>query len=466
MLQDQVAELLRRQIEEKIYRPGDRLPSIRELHTQLGVSITTVLNAYSRLETEGWIGAEPKSGFYVRLRAAKPRAATTAPPAVPIRVTSDPLLLSILNDLDRGGAVNMAAANPNPDVLPISTLNRITRVMTTEYPEEVIQYSSFAGYRSLREQIARRMISAGCAMSPDQILITSGCGEALTLSLGIVCRPGDVVAIESPAYYGLLQQLRTLGYTVLEVATSESEGMCLDSLEHLLDEQSVSAVLATPNFNNPIGAMMPDAKKQRLVEMLAAREIPLIEDDVYGELSFTNERASVCKAFDTKGLVIHCSSFSKTLAPGYRIGWVSGGRFHDELTIHKFGSSSASASLQQMVLAEFLQNYRLGKTIEKAVGVYRKNIQTAIKLIHEYFPDDTHIVQPKGGFVLWVELPKGIDSVSLYRQAAAEGILFMPGPAFSSHGLYQNCMRINVASMGEQQDHALRRLGELARSAM
>jgi len=450
------------QIQNKVFRPGDKLPSVRELHSQLGVSITTVLNAYAKLEDEGWIGAEPKSGFYVRLRTGQSRL--TAPPKVPGLAPSDPLMLTVLRDLCNQNAVQMATANPNNEALPIAALNRISRAITAEYPEESINYAPVEGLPALREQIGRRMISAGCAMHPDQILITAGCGEALSLALRVVCRPGDVIAIESPAYYALLQQLRAMDLQVLEVATSETQGMCLDELEAILCEHNVSAVLATPNFNNPLGAMMPDEKKRRLVELLAEHEVPLIEDDVYGELPFSDERPSVCKAFDTKGLVIYCSSFSKVLAPGYRVGWISGGRFHDELVLQKFGASCSSVSLQQMVIAEYLQSHRFSKTMEKAISLNQKNMDEAIKEIHDTFPEGTRIVKPQGGFVLWVQMPENCDSVELYRRASQEGILFVPGPAFTTHGLYQNCLRLNVSRTDARVVRAIRRLGELAHS--
>lgn len=466
MLHDKVADIVRTQIHQKVYRPGDKLPSVRQLHHQLGVSITTVLNAYGVLETEGWIGSEPKSGFYVRLRQMRPTPATTDPPKRPAGPSSDPFLLGILRDMARGDQIQLATANPNPEAMPVATLTRLIRSVSTEYPEEAASYAPFQGFRPLREQIARRMISAGCAIAPDQILITAGCGEALTLALRVICKPGDVVAIESPAYFALLQQLRSMGLRVMEVATSKKHGMCLDALEEVLKADKVSAVLATPNFNNPIGALMPDAKKQRLVEMLSEYGVPLIEDDVYGELSFDEDRPSVCKAFDTKGMVVYCSSFSKTIAPGYRVGWVTGGVFHNDLVLQKFSSSCSSVSLQQMVLAEFLQNYRYGKIVHKATQYYKKNINAAIKVVYDAFPEGTAIVEPLGGFVLWIEMPERCDSVELYRRASAQGILFIPGPGFSSHGLYRNCFRMNVATWNERTEEAVRTLGRMAKEML
>lgn len=459
---DRVAAFVRHQIRSGVYRPGDKLPSVRDLSRMLGVSISSTVGGYRLLELEGAAWSRPQSGFYVQLRSGTVSVPTTKPPRRPATQNIDELFLRVLTEKADKRFVQLATADPANGVLPTTALARISRRFIQEEPELVLRYPDFIGVRELREQVARRMLATGCALMPDDLLITNGCSEALSLSLRVVCKPGDVVAIESPAYYGLLHLLRSEGLQVLEVSTDPQTGMCLDALEEILQDTKVSAVLATPNYNNPLGSLMPQANKKRLVEMLAKREIPLIEDDVYGELGFEEERPVTCKAFDKQGLVLHCSSISKTLAPGYRIGWVAGGRFHQALQLEKFSTSVSAAALQQYVIAEYLQVHRYSHTLRRARETYESNIHNMTMVAKSLMPAGTRFSSPQGGFVLWVELPQNYDAVQLYDRAADERITFMPGPAFSAQGLYRNCFRLNAGTWSSAVERGVARIGELA----
>lgn len=466
-LTERVAGYVRSRIQAGIFWPGDRVPSVRELSRQLSVSVTTVVDAYRILETQGLLSPREKSGYFVRLAAVQTlrRKPLTQPAQVPLAFERDAFFVDALNEPCSHRSVQLATANPNVDLLPREALVRLLRSCAREAPEEILSYGSIAGYRPLREQIARRSMASGCTLSPDEITVTAGASEALSLCLRTICQPGDIIAIESPAYYGVLGACRAHGLRILEIPTDPLEGVCPDSLEQAINLHDVKAVILTPNYNNPFGALMPIEAKRQIVEMLAAREIPLVEDDVYGDLGYDDERPVNAKAFDETGNVLLCSSVSKTIAPGYRVGWVAGGRYHREILIRKFSSSCTTATLPQMAIAEFFARQRFTYYVRRAATQYQQNIREMTRAVEEAFPAGTHCSTPLGGFVLWVEMPPGYDAVELYQRARQEGIIFMPGLAFTTQDAYQNCLRLNAGRWDGPTADAVAKLGAMARSA-
>jgi DNA-binding transcriptional MocR family regulator len=466
--QDEVCETIRNRIESGIYHAGDKISSVRELSRQLGLSISTVLEAYRRLETEGVIAAQPQSGFYVQLAATRRlvRSAYTHPSRQPMDVSSESLVKNVLQDARNPAVLQLAKATPETSLLPVASLQRVLVGAMRENGDEVVGTTMTGGYRPLREQIARRMLAAGCAVAPDEVLVTSGCTEALNLALRAVCKPGDIVAVESPTFYGMLLACEALGIRVLEVSTSTRDGMCLDSLKELLDEHPVRAVVLTPSFGNPLGGLMSDEDKAALVRMVSERDVYLIEDDVYGDLGFAEGRPIAAKAYDRTGHVLYCSSFSKTLAPGYRVGWVVGGPLTEKLEALKFSSSLATAGLQQMAIANFLAFQRYTHYIRRAARTYQQNTNRMVSTVLKTFPTGTQCQKPKGGFVVWVQMPDGCDAIRLYQTAIAKHLNFMPGPAFSPSGLYRNCLRINAARWDPNIEAAIATLGELAKACV
>ena len=301
-------------------------------------------------------------------------------------------------------------------------------------------------------------------MAPDEVLVTNGCTEALNLALRAVCKPGDIVAVESPTFYGMLLACEALGLRVLEVSTSTTDGMCLDALRELLDLHPIRAVVLTPSFGNPLGGLMSDDDKAALVRLAAERDVYLIEDDVYGDLGFTEGRPIAAKAYDRTGNVLYCSSFSKTLAPGYRVGWIVGGPLTERLEALKFSSSLSTAWLQQMAIANFLAFQRYTHYIRRAGRIYQQNTNRMSAAVLRHFPAGTQCHKPRGGFVVWVQMPEGFDAIRLYDAAIAKHITFMPGPAFSASGLYRNCLRLNAARWDSTTEATITTLGDLARS--
>jgi DNA-binding transcriptional MocR family regulator len=329
--------------------------------------------------------------------------------------------------------------------------------------QEMHQYQFPPGLEALRIQVARRALASGCILAPQDIVITSGGIEAMDLCLHAVCRPGDIVAIESPIYFGTLQSLEVHNLRALEIPTHPREGISLDALRFALEHNPVRAVLVISNFNNPLGSCIPDGKKQELVELLARYEIPLIENDVYGEIYFTQKRPLTAKAFDRKGLVMLCSAYSKDISPALRVGWVAPGRWREQVEWLKFTISSATSNLAQKVLAEFLPSAAYDHHLRRIRREYARNVAMMSQAVPRYFPPETRVTRPSGGFVLWVQLPPQVDSLELYKRALQGGITLTPGYVFSPTNQFSNFIRLNAASWNYANERALERLGEMVK---
>lgn len=452
-------------IEAGTLRQGDRLPSVRRLSRQRGVSVATVVQAYLGLEDRGLVEARPQSGHYVRARRAPlppeprlPRPTTTA-----CKVSVRSVAARVYSASRDPSIVPFGAASPSPELLPTDKLNRILAAIARSAGGAGVAYDPPPGLPALRRQIARRSVDWGCALGPDDIVTTIGAMEALHLCLKAVARRGDTIAIESPTYFGLLQLIESLGIRAVEIPSHPRAGMDLDVLEEALGRHAIKAVLAVPNFSNPLGALMPDEAKERLVAMLARREIPLIEDDIHGDLHFGDVRPRVAKSFDRHGLVMLCSSFSKTLAPGYRVGWVAPGRFRDTVEQLKFAQTVASPTLTQMAVAELLDEGGYDHHLRALRRRLAAQVARVSEAVAEHFPAGTRVARPSGGFVLWVEMPTGVSALDLHDRALDRGISVAPGPLFSAKHRFLHCVRLNCGfPWSDLLDHGVRTLGRLA----
>jgi DNA-binding transcriptional MocR family regulator len=463
-LYKQVALRISELIEHGTLRPGERVPSVRRLSEREEVSIATVMQAYRVLENRGLIEARPQSGYYVRPRLWRPPAepAKTEPSTRATRVSTGDLVRRVMEAARNPSLVALGAALPSPSLLPTQQLSRTMAAVGRRSPQMANAYDISPGNQQLRVQIARRAIETGCTLAPDDVVITCGCQEALYLCLRAVAEPGDTIAIESPTYFGVLQIIESLGLKVCEISTYPREGICLDELKARLDCCRIKACLFMLNFSNPLGSCLPDEKKSRLVKMLAARNIPLIEDDIYGELSFAAERPKVAKAYDRDGLTLLCSSFCKTLAPGYRVGWVVPGRYRDKIQHLKYVTSMGTATLPQLAVADFLTNGGFDHHLRKLRRVYAEQVQRVTHAITKYFPEGTKATRPAGGYVLWVELPSQIDSIELFDRALEVQIGIAPGPIFSPKQGFRNFIRLSCGNQwSETIDKSLFKLGQL-----
>ncbi len=460
-LADRLADLIR----QGTYPPGKRLPSVRQMSRQQGVSISTVLQAYSVLEGQALIEARPQSGFYVRVKQAErlPEPDISAPGRDPSQVSLHELIMMLLADTINPNLIQLGAAMPNTDFLPLKKVNRLLIDNSRQNDPNLHQYRFPPGLTSLRTQIAQRAVISGCTLSPGDIVITSGGTEAIDICLHAVTRPGDIVAVESPTYFGTLQSLEIHGLRALEIPTHPREGISLEALEFAIEHNPIRAVMVISNFNNPLGSMIPDEKKKELVQLLERYDIPLIENDVSGEIYFGEKRPMVCKAFDTKGLVMLFSSFSKDISPGLRVGWIAPGRYRAEVEWLKFTISAAAPTLGQKVVTRFLESGGYEQHLRRIRREYARNVELLSNAVMRYFPDGTRLTRPSGGMVLWVRMPENVDSLELYRRAKQAGITLAPGYVFSPTQQFPNFIRLNAAEFNYATERAVERLGELAR---
>ncbi len=462
-LYEEVADQIEELVGRGAFQPGDRLPSVRELCRQRRISPATAMEAYRLLEDRGLAEVRPQSGHYVRARYAGPaeEPPVTRTAAIPEEVSAGHWILRVLRDTRNPRLVPLGAAVPHPSNLPLDALSRAMARVARRDPLAGGRYDVPPGCEPLRAQLARRSLAMGCVLSPDEIVITGGCQEAIGLSLRAVCRPGDVVAVESPTYFNFLQVIEVLGLRALEVGTSPREGMELEALERALREQPVRACLLSTNFSNPLGSLMPEEKKRALVDLLARYEVPLIEDDLNGDLGFGADRPWAAKAYDRAGLVLLCSSFSKTLAPGYRVGWVAGGRYHEAISRLKAAENIACPTLPQLAIAEFLETGAYDRHLRRVRRTYARQVQQLSEAVGRHFPAGTRMTRPQGGFVLWVECPEGLDALKLYEACAAQGIGIAPGPIFSPRLDYGRCIRLHAAYWSAATEEAVAQVGRL-----
>ncbi|WDP92894.1 MAG: PLP-dependent aminotransferase family protein [Desulfobacter sp.] len=459
-----VADRLVKLIEEGVLGPGAALPSVRKLSRQWNVSISTVLNAYYRLEARGLIIPKPRSGFYVspRLPATPPEPGLSRPAPDPSTVGMRELIpLIILRDTTTPGLVQLGAAHPAESLCATGKLNRRMAAAARRMGDRAGCYLPPDGDPRLRRHIARHAINAGCSLEPDDIMITAGCGEAVYLCLKAVCRPGDTVAVESPICFDVFQYMENLGLKALEIPTHPREGISLEALEFALAHHSVQACIVISNFNNPLGSCIPDSRKKELVRLLAAREIPLIENDIFGDIHYGQRRPVTAKSFDTRGMVLWCSSFSKTLSPGLRVGWTAPGRFREQVQWLKFSASLATATLPQAALADFMADGDYRQHLRRIQRIYHQKMTELRQAVSRFFPEDIRITDPAGGYLLWVELPETVDALDLYQAALTNGTAITPGHLFSADRRYTNFIRLNAANWSAKAAPAIQRLGRI-----
>jgi DNA-binding transcriptional MocR family regulator len=445
-------------------RAGDRVPSLRRVSQQQRVSLSTSLQAYALLESRGLIQARPQSGYYVRPRfeAPAPEPARPGPLAASTRVDLASVLETLLVASQDRSLVGLGAAAPAPELLPGRQLARIVGPILRRQGRHDA-YSIPPGHAELRREIARRAVDWGGLLSPEDVVTTCGGTEALYLALRAVTRPGDTVAVESPAYFGVLLLLQTLDLRAVEIPTQPGTGLSAELLRRALGRQRLAACVATFNCHNPLGFVMSDDAKREIVELLARHEVPLIEDEVYGELQFGETRSKPAKAFDRDGLVLLCSSFSKVMSPGYRVGWITPGRFRQRVLELKFTTTLATPTLPQMAVAGFLRSGGFDRHLRELRSTCARQLTLAREAIAGTFPPGTRITRPAGGFLLWVELPERVNAMRLFDEALTQGVSITPGPVFSARLRFGNCIRLNFAHpWSERIEAAITCLGRLA----
>lgn len=463
-LYQQVVRLIRQLQQQQLLRPGERLPSLRQLSSQLGISIPTVRQGYEELERLGLIEARDRSGYYLKAQhqpECRPGRLPLSNKPVPVRQQS--LLEQFYQAVHQPGILPLGIAQPSMAQPSEKALLRTMRRVTTLAGQQVMHYGPIDGFAPLKRQLALRYLDVGLSLQPDDLLITNGGQEALAIALQAVAKAGDVIAVESPTYFGVLELIETLGMLAVEIPVCPDDGIWLADLEQALASQPIKACIFSTAISNPMGSFMPDTQREALVQMLEQRGIPLIEDDVYGELYFGAARGRPAQCYSRKGLVLTCSSFSKTVAPSYRVGWLLPGRYGREVWRLKRALSFASSLLNQWTLCEFIASGEYDRNLKKLRQALKLNKERMMALVQQHFPAGTKVSNPQGGAVLWVELDKPADCSLLFQQALQHGISIAPGTLFSPSQKFRNCLRLSFGVRWQPEvELAIQRLGQLA----
>lgn len=461
----QIEQQLLQQITAGTLLPGARLPSLRHVSSRSRVAVSTVLQAYAELERKGVIESRPRSGFFVRgdVRELPPTPRTPRPVLRPHTINRSELISAVLHTVGEHELLPLGINCPGEELLPYRELARVAARLARERPLAQVGYLPVEGSLALRRQLSLRAAQAGLNVPPGEIIITCGALEALHVAVRSLVRPGDNVLIQAPSYFCFQQLLENQGVRSIEVPSHPRHGVVPGDVERALARFDIRACILTPNFNNPDGSLTPDEAKEEIVGLLARREIPLIEDDVAGDMYFGPARPTVFKHFDRNGLVILCSSFSKTLCPGYRIGWIMPGRFLPQAYEVKATTNVCTATPTQETVALYLEEGRYERHLRVLRRRMREQMQAMQLAVGRTFPAGTRVSRPEGGGVLWVELPQKIDSVELMYRAREQGIGIAPGTIFSTQDRFANHVRLNCGNMwNETLAQGVERLGRLA----
>jgi len=461
---EQVVSKIEEMVSGLHLQPGDKVPSVRKVSEELKVSLGTVNQAYAILSAKGIITSKPGSGYYISSFNKNGAASGNDNRYLPLPevVEVSTMATTMAKNTRKYGVINFSSLAPPNEFIPVTRLNKALQSAMKEAVTDSFQYSYLEGHPRLLKQIALHTFDWKNSITSDELLITNGCMEAINLCLDAITKPGDIVAVESPCYAGLLQCLESKGLKALGIRTDPHNGLDLDELEHVLSSQPVAACIFMPVCQNPIGCSMSEENKIRLVKMLSARGIPFIEDDALGELNFNGTKPLPAKAYDQDGNVLYCSSVSKSLSAGFRIGWVAAGKYQGEIEKLKFAANISTNGLLQDAISRFMEsgNYNdhlknLRLSVQEQVTKYRNAIS-------KHFPEEVKISAPVGGYSLWIELPQTVNTLDLLRYALKKGIGFCPGQIFAASNFFQNFIRINCCPFWSKKiDAALKELGKL-----
>lgn len=469
MLYHRLADAIERSVEQGIFRAGERIPSVRQASQQHRISVNTVVRAYLLLESRGIIESRPQSGFFVRPRLEIPavstsHATTGADDDADIDLTQ--LVLGTLRAIQHDNALPLGSPYPDIALLPSQRIAQYVAVQARRCGNSAMLDGLPPGHPALIRQLARRYVERGQYADPDEFIVTCGATEAIRLCLQAVARAGDAVVVESPCHYGMLETILHLGMRAIEVPCDASGSIDMAALTLTMASEPVAACLLTANFSNPLGRQMPEDKKRELVALLTSRGIPVIENDEYSELHTGSQHPTSLKTYDTRGMVLHCGSFSRCLTHRHRIGWALPGRFRQQVEKLKFLSAITTPPSVQLALAEYLRNDGYDHHLRRLRRRIAQNASIMEAAVRRFFPDGTRAHTPTGGYLLWVELPEGADSLALYRRALACGITVAPGKLFGTDHRYRCFVRLNFSGEWTGEiDRAMQTLGQLADAA-
>lgn len=461
-LYEKIASRFQSQLKQGLLKPGDKLLSVRALSREQGISISTAYKAYVELENMGMIEARPRSGYYVKFSPSR----FTASPDIkqPLKTIGEAsvteMIAMVYQNMPEDSVLRLSSAAPPLNLIPLAKLSKSMIEAIRKSPSGNSNYETLQGNLALRRQVAKNAFNWGGNISADDVVTTQGCIEALVFCLRAVTQPGDTVAIESPTYFGIFNVMLSLGLKVLEIPVAPETGLDIEYLQQAIEKVAVKACLFVTNFSNPVGSCMPDANKQELVALLTKKQIPLIEDDIYGEIYFGKTRPRTCKSYDKEGWVMLCSSVSKSLAPGYRVGWCIPGRFKAQVMNTKMIHTISSATPTQAAIALFFEAGRYDLHMRNLRRALYTQCLRYMQGIAAHFPADTKISRPQGGYALWIELDKSINAFELYKLAMQQNISIAPGQIFSTDARFRNFIRISFGIPYDGEvDNSFRILG-------
>jgi DNA-binding transcriptional MocR family regulator len=462
---NEIANKIAFQIRNGILKPGEKLPSVRMLCQEQGISMNTAKRIFLELESQSLIEAKPQSGFFVsKLLNLKLLLPEVSRPSL-IANTREPneLITKVYSNMGRNDLTLFSIGVPSGNLLPLAKLKKEIVQATRELKEGGTEYEPLQGNVKLRRMIAVRSLAWGGNLQENDLITTSGGMNALSFCLMALGKPGDTIAMESPCYPGILQLAISLGFKVMELPTHPVTGIEIDALKKVAHK--IDLCLLVPNFNTPLGSCMPDEHKKEVVKLLAKHGIPLIEDDIYGDLYFGANRPKCCKSFDEEGNVLWCSSISKTLAPGYRVGWVAPGRYKEKLLKLKLIHSISSASIVQEAVGNFLKSGGYENHLRHLRKVLQSNYENYVQAIAKHFPQGTRSSRPQGGLALWVVFNKQVNTAELYDLAIKHKISIAPGRMFTLQNQFENCMRLCIGlPWSDNIAFRLKQLGNLAKT--
>lgn len=442
-LYTQLAQDIQRRIRSGALPPGARLPTVRELAVQLGVTRLTVHTAYSELQSGGWVEATVGRGTFV--------SAPSETISVQTDYGRDLSTPSILNDMVRlarlPGMRSLAMADASPDLYPLREFGRALDEALTTGGAAVLSYTPSQGDPLLRTTLADLLRERGLNAAPDEIVVTSGATQAMSLIGRALARPGDTVLVEQPTYLGLLNVLNAQRLCPIGVPVDE-DGMQVDALEALIKEHQPRFIYTIPAFQNPSGVCLSAERRARLLELAERYRVPVVEDDIYSALVYEGSAPPTIKASDRTGQVLMISSFSKALIPGVRIGYiVAGPQFLDRLVMAKQADDLCSPPLLQRALALFIQHGWLAAHLRRAIPRYRERRDALLTAMARSFPSGIHWTTPRGGLCTWVTLPAGTSVTDLYLAAIERGVGFAPGDVFFIDPPAQPFMRLSFSTL-------------------
>lgn len=458
----QLAEQTQRHLEATGHA-GDRLISLRDFASRESVSITTALRVYEELELSGVVESRQRSGYFLKDSAVRRVALPTASAEILVARNEKELFDGLNSSAWHAHKFAAYFASGTPDT-GLAGAREVSRMIRSTARRQLQGYGPIAGDAFLRQEIAARSVKNGIEVLAEDLIITSGAQEALFISINVVTQPGDLIAVESPTYHGLINAIKQSGRKMVEIPTDSCGGINLPALSLALAELPVKAIVVSSSAQNPLGCSMGDNSRKALVTLANEHNVVVVEDDAHGDLIYARHRQPSLRALDTQDRVLTCGSFSKTLAPELRIGWLDAAQWRDQAVDFKRAVSQRSGLLVQQAIARHMSEGHYDRHIRLSRDVYAKRARALRKVIAQVFPEGTLISQPSGGFQLWVEMPKHYSSMALAEYALSQDIAISPGKLFSNRGHYGHCVRLCYANYHDDQSASIELLGQWLQS--